>query len=197
MPAPRPLRAVPPRAPDAVVWRRVADWAETYLTGPHAELGRPGPVCPFVAGALARDGLQAAVWPHRPTSAGQVAMIMRAYRDWFLRHGRSSAVPDRHRALCVLFPAVPRADVAWAIDGVQRTLKSEFAEQGLMIGEFHDGPPPAPGLWNAGFRPLHSPVPMLVIRLMVPSDLPFLSGDPRHLAAYRARYGTRSAKAER
>ena len=33
----------------------VADWIKTYVVKPHADLGRAGPVCPFVPGALERN----------------------------------------------------------------------------------------------------------------------------------------------
>ncbi|WXA91173.1 hypothetical protein LZC95_32545 [Pendulispora brunnea] len=110
---------------------------------------------------------------------------MRAYRRWFEHLG-----PDMgQRALMVIFPDIHGHDVHGLVDSVQRRLKSEFVDRGLMIGEFHSGPPAAPGLHNADFRPLRSPLPMLAIRAMVPSDLPFLRGDTRHCAAYRARFG--------
>ena len=37
----------------------VADWIESYVVQPHKDLGRAGPVCPFVPGALnvKRSGL--------------------------------------------------------------------------------------------------------------------------------------------
>ena len=108
---------------------------------------------------------------------------MRTYRRWF-----EQAWLSGHHALMVLFPAVGPHDVPWVIDAPQRHLKTEFVERGLMVGEFHAGPPMAAGLHNPRFRPLRSPVPLLAIRAMVPTDLPFLLGDPRHRAAYEARF---------
>ena len=70
-------------------------------------------------------------------------------------------------------------------------LKREDVRKGLMIGEFHDGPPPKPGLWNPDFRPLRSPVPLLAIRHMVPTDFPFLRDDDTTVAAYLQRFGDR------
>ena len=32
--------------------RAVADWILTFVAKPHKDLGRAGPVCPFVPGAL-------------------------------------------------------------------------------------------------------------------------------------------------
>jgi hypothetical protein len=60
-----------------------------------------------------------------------------------------------------------------------------------MIGEYHEGPPDKAGLWNSRFRPLRSPVPLLAIRHMVPTDFPFLSLDDDHVAAYLQLFGDR------
>ena len=60
------------------------------------------------------------------------------------------------------------------IDGTKQALKPEFVRSGLMLGEFH-ADNRQPGLHNEEFHPLRSPVPMLVMRQMVPSDFAFLS----------------------
>ena len=44
------------------------------------------------------------------------------------------------------------------------------------------------GLWSADFRPLQSPVPLLAIREMTSSDLPFLVGGADHADVYLERY---------
>jgi len=64
-------------------------------------------------------------------------------------------------------------DAAKLIDDAQNELKASFVDVGLMLGEFHSENE-SPGLRNPEFRPLRSPVPMLAIRHMVESDLPFL-----------------------
>ena len=35
----------------------VAEWIQTFVARPHEDLGRAGPVCPFVPGALERKTL--------------------------------------------------------------------------------------------------------------------------------------------
>ena len=35
----------------------VADWIKTFVVKPHKDLGRAGPVCPFVPGSLERKTL--------------------------------------------------------------------------------------------------------------------------------------------
>jgi hypothetical protein len=61
-----------------------------------------------------------------------------------------------------------------------------------MVGQFYEGCPES-GLWNDAFHPLQSPVPLLAIRNMVPSDFPFLHGKRGNsdmLIAYLNRFGT-------
>ncbi len=38
----------------------VADWIKSYVVKPHKDLGRAGPVCPFVPGASGRAGCRRA-----------------------------------------------------------------------------------------------------------------------------------------
>ena len=66
-----------------------------------------------------------------------------------------------------------------------------------MLGEFHSGPPAKGGLWNPDFRPLHSPVPLLAVRHMVATDLPFLIDDAAALRSYLERFGSTAPPALR
>jgi len=123
----------------------------------------------------------------RPEPAELVRTVTR-YRDWFGRLEPVSGHRAQLKTILILFPDVATADAPGLVDHTQQLLKTEFVRAGLMVGEFHPGPPQAPGLWNEDFRPLRSPVPLLAIRHMVPSDLPFLTADAGHLAAYLARF---------
>ncbi|MER8184865.1 DUF6875 domain-containing protein [Kitasatospora sp. NPDC094015] len=187
-----PAAALPPHARrHADALRGVLGWARTYLTAPHPELGRTGPVCPFV-GASLRDGrFHLAVRPGLPADRGEVAEAVAVYRDWFLRLAPPGAPRAQFTTVLIVFPDLPTAEAPALIDRTQLELKGEFVESGLMLGQFHDLPPDQPGLWNPDFRPLRSPLPMLVIRHMVATDLPFLLADPRHHAAYRRLFGGR------
>jgi Domain of unknown function (DUF6875) len=42
---------------DLAALRTVADWIKTFVARPHNDLGREGPVCPFVPGGLERKTL--------------------------------------------------------------------------------------------------------------------------------------------
>ena len=190
-----------PARPDLALWE-VADldsappsvtatfaWARSYLSRPHPELGRPGPVCPFVPSALRSQLVYVAVQPGVPGDAEAVAGAVLGYRDWFAELEPSTGPQAELKTILILFPDLPAAAMPELIDRTQSALKPAFVPNGLMIGEFHPTPPEQPGLWNPDFRPLRSPVPLLAIRQMVPSDLPFLADDREYLTAYLRQFG--------
>jgi Cys-tRNA(Pro) deacylase len=168
----------------------VVGWAESYLTRPHPELGRSGPVCPFVQASMRRKHFYLTVVPGADLGAAEVEERLVELRDWFLaRTPRDGEADASLKTLLIVFPDLPRERVPVAIDAVQERLKPLYVPNRLMIGEFHDGPPDKAGLWNDDFRPLHSPLPMLVIRHMVATDFAFLKDDGAELAAYLANFG--------
>lgn len=99
-----------------------------------------------------------------------------------------------HRARVILPTRLEGA--ATAVDTVQRRLKPVFVERHLMIGQFFEECE-EPGLWNADFRPLKTPVPLLAIRSMVPTDVAFLHHDNSLLESYLDKFGSRGIAALR
>ncbi|WP_445302467.1 DUF6875 domain-containing protein [Microcoleus sp. K4-B3] len=75
------------------------------------------------------------------------------------------------KTFLILFPYLPKESAPKFIDNLQQRLKADFVNYGLMIGEFHFGPPKKTGLWNENFYPLFSPIPLLVIRYLVQGKL--------------------------
>ncbi|MFF5211827.1 DUF6875 domain-containing protein [Streptosporangium sp. NPDC000396] len=169
--------------------RTVADWAGNYLARPHPELGRTGPVCPFVPAALRHETFYLAVQPGLRPDRAQVETAMAFYRDWFAELEPRNGPRAQFKTILVLFPDVATSDAPEVIDVTQARLKASFVAGGLMIGQFHPLPPAEGGLWNPDFRPLRSPVPLLAIRHLVPTDLPFLVGERRFLESYARRFG--------
>jgi hypothetical protein len=167
--------------------RAIVGWAREYLCRPHPELGRAGPVCPYAQASLERHAFRLAVQEGSGHTVDSLSSLLAPYREWFLDLAPRGASGSQWATILVLLPGMRHArDV---IDAAQRELKNAYVIHGLMIGEFHDGPPDKAGLWNPLFRPLRSPVPMLVIRHMVPTDLPFLVSDDQHRTAYHKLFG--------
>jgi hypothetical protein len=88
--------------------------------------------------------------------------------------------------ILVVLPDFDRKD-SGPLDALQDKLKDAFVREGLMVGQFHPRNDQG-GLWNENFRPLRAPIPLLAIRRMVPSDLPFLLDSASHLSAYLNRF---------
>lgn len=151
----------------------VLGWIRGFLARPHPQLGRPGLVCPFVPTALALDTIWMAEVPEEAPSFERISAIITEYRNVFLEMEPTSGPEAMEKVFLVVFPSLG-ARGSDVIDKVHANLKRYFVEIGLLVGEFHaanDGP----GLRNPDFRPLRCPVPMLAIRHLVESDLPFLT----------------------
>lgn len=167
----------------------IAEWTKNYLCRPHSELGRTGPVCPFVPRALQKRLLFATVYENEQLCRENMKTILLDEMKRFIELEPTSGNEAQFKALMVLFPGIPVEQARAHIDSAQIELQKHFVPNGLMVGEFHAGPPQKAGLWNTEFRPLHSPVPMLVIRHMVPTDILFLKDDPDLFFGYLKIYG--------
>jgi hypothetical protein len=62
----------------------VADWIKTFVVKPHKDLGRAGPVCPFVPGALERRTLWLAPERIADQSVPDVVELISGYQRLFL-----------------------------------------------------------------------------------------------------------------
>lgn len=151
---------------------QVLDWVRAFLARPHPELGRKGAVCPFVPVSLVQDSIWLAEITDSDLCLDKIAAIIGAYRDLFLATEPTRGPDAINKAFMVVFPNLG-AEGAAVVDEVQYRLKRDFVDMGLMLGEFHAANQ-SEGLRNPEFRPLRSPIPMLAIRHMVDSDLPFL-----------------------
>jgi hypothetical protein len=151
---------------------QIVHWVRRFLGRPNRDLGRPGPVCPFVPGAVAQDTVWLTLAEFGPNDRNAIIEAVDRYRDQFLELEPRTGDLAQSKAILVVFPNLSSDDAA-LIDEVQFELKASFVEQGMMLGEFHERNE-SPGLRNPDFRPLRSPIPMLAMRYMVETDLPFL-----------------------
>ncbi|UPW04611.1 hypothetical protein M1C57_00485 [Rhodococcus pyridinivorans] len=155
-------------------------WASGYLTEPNPDLGRSGPVCPFVRPSIGKQLFGAAFVHGSGIGAGALGTIV---EDQFDLYTTLSREDDRDRSLKTLVTVLPDLTGFEVIDVVHTEFKSRFVEHGFMLGQFYPGCT-QPGLWNHDFHPLDAPLPMLVARHMMTTDFPFLVGRQEWLCAY-------------
>lgn len=154
--------------------KQILDWVKDFLGKPHPSLGRPGVVCPFIPRALQLNTVKTLVLRTEGLSEGQIEDLVKTYRNHFLAMDPQQGELAIYKAIMLIFPDISTPEETALIDRVQQRLKPFFVGEGLMIGEFHQYNE-SPGLHNPDFRPLRSPIPILAIRFMTESDLPFLS----------------------
>ncbi|UHQ23608.1 hypothetical protein LVB77_02505 [Lysobacter sp. 5GHs7-4] len=167
----------------------IVSWVREFLAQPHPNLGRTGPVCPFTPLALGLDTIWLTEVVDPDPDPERMAELIAHYRDLFLEIEPRSGAAAVNKSILIVFPNLG-PDGASVVDRIQAEHKGGFVELGLMLGEFH-ARNASPGLRNPDFFPLRSPVPMLAIRHMVESDLPFLRRDidaPEVRAAYLRSY---------
>ncbi|MFC9892197.1 DUF6875 domain-containing protein [Nocardia sp. NPDC127579] len=158
----------------------IRGWARTYLTGHTAELGREGPVCPYVGPSIRRD----LMWIGQiPGAHPRPAAVRRVLADALALFPELPPAEGGAAALRTLITALPDLNEYTLIDELHAELKTSFVEQGLMLGQFYPGCD-QPGLWNKEFHPLDAPIPMLVVRTMMATDFPFLLARPEWMTAY-------------
>ncbi|WP_370638904.1 DUF6875 domain-containing protein [Croceicoccus sp. Ery5] len=167
---------------------KMACFVSQKLASKHADLGRAGPVCPFARRGAASGGIRFADCTAGPDDEAQITGLMTKVRDEFLEWGEKSGIPPMLRAYVVTFSALGGAKDAAMIENVQKRLKPDYVERGLMIGQFYPGCEES-GIRNPDFRPLDAPVISLAVRFMALADAPFMLGDAQFRAAFVARHG--------
>ena len=163
------------------------DWAREFLGVPHADLGRRGPVCPYIQHSFDERLLYVSCRPEVECTSEDLIDAVRASMRQFTELQQTASTSKKHLvSILIVLPHIDRSS-SDDLNALQRELKDEFVSNGLMIGQFHPQCE-AHGLWNGEFRPLQSPIPLLAIREMVPSDLPFLVESRLHASKYFERY---------
>ena len=167
----------------------VADWIKTFVAAPHKDLGRPGPVCPFVPGSLERKTLWLA--PEQISDRGVPAVVelMKGYIRRLLDTPPTDGDDTKYKTIVVVFTDLP-ADRAQGVfdDVLQQLAVLSYADDGILFGPFYDGNE-GTAIYNSSFRPFQSPVPFLFVRLGVISDWKFFLDNEEMLNLWARRFG--------
>jgi hypothetical protein len=170
--------------------RTVANWIEAFVASPHKDLGRSGPVCPFVPEAIERNTLWLTPEHLSDRSVPDVAELISRYKKVLLRAPPSEGNGVSYKAVVVVLTDVSAERAKTYMEDVQvRVLKrASYEEDGIVIGDFH-ARNEGPAIRNSGFRPFKSPVPFVLMRHAVLSDWMFFLDNEDWLNLWAHRFG--------
>lgn len=147
-------------------------WLTNYISRPHPDLGRQGPVCPFVAPARREAAIDtvSARWDARSSEATTSQHLHAVVAAALERFGSQMPPSDNPKlqALVVMIGQLT-SDEWHLLDHVHAQVKLGVMQQGLMLGQFHPLCP-APAARNPRFPVNRAPVPVLVVRRMAVHD---------------------------
>ena len=174
---------------DLEALRAVADWINTFVAKPHKDLGRTGPVCPFVPGALERQTLWLVPEHVADRDVPEVVELVSNYKRLFLRTEPTGGEDADYKVIVIVFTDLP-ADRAQGLFGsvLEQLALPSYADDGILFGPFYEGNE-GTALYNTGFRPFQSPAPFLFVRNGVVSDWKFFLDSDEWLDLWAHRYG--------
>jgi hypothetical protein len=173
----------------------VADWIKTFVVRPHKDLGRAGPVCPFVPGSLERRILWLAPEQIADRSVADVVELISGYQRLFLDAQPTDGDDTQYKVIAVVFTDLPADRAKKLFDDVLEQLAvPSYVEDGIVFGPFYEGNE-GTAIYNASFRPFTSPVPFLQMRQAVISDWKFFLDNEDWLTLWARRYGESGVRA--
>ena len=174
---------------DLAALRKVADWINTFVTRPHKDLGREGPVCPFVPGGLERKTFWLASEHIAGRGVTDVVQLMNGYKKQFLHTQPIDGEGTSYKVIVVVFTDLPADRAQVVFDEVLRELSvPSYVQDGILFGPYYEGNE-ATAIYNSEFRPFESPVPFLFVRHGVTSDWKFFLDDQEWLNRWAHRSG--------
>ena len=167
----------------------VADWIESYVVQPHKDLGRAGPVCPFVPGALEHKTFWLAPEQTADLEVPAVVELISGYQRLFLDAQPTDGDDANYKVIVVVFTDVS-ADRAQGVfdDVLQHLAVPSYVEDGIVFGPFYEGHE-GTAIYNSSFRPFRSPVPFLFVRYGVISDWKFFLDNEDLFNLWARRFG--------
>jgi hypothetical protein len=175
--------------------RAVADWTRTFVIKPHRDLGRTGPVCPFVPVALDHRTLWLAAERSAGRSTSDLIQLIEGYQRLLLAAQPVDGENASYKSIVVVFTDLPAAQAKDFFNGVLQEIGvPSYVNDGLVTGPFYEGND-ATAIYNPSFRPFTSPVPMLLMRRAVISDWKFFLNDKDWLRLWARRYGESAVEA--
>lgn len=183
-------------ARDLSALRTVANWIESFVAKPAKDLGRAGPVCPFVPHAVEHKTLWLAPERIAEHRAADVVELIDGYKRLLLSARPVDGDDAQYKAIVVVFGDLPADRAAGFLgDARIRDLKRLFhADDGVVMGEFHQRNEGS-AIRNPSFHPFKAPVPFLLMRQAVVSDWMFFLDNEDWLSLWARRFGESAVRA--
>jgi hypothetical protein len=125
---------------DRAALHAVAEWITTFVIKPHEDLGREGPVCPFVPGALERKALWLAPEQLGDRGVPAVVELMDGYKRLFLETEPTDGDGAGYKVIVVVFTDLAAERAHGVFDGVLEELAvPSYVEDGIIFGPFYEG----------------------------------------------------------
>lgn len=165
----------------------VDSWLTEYISASHPQIGRTGPICPFVSPSRKNRTLEIRLRlvGHAPSLELVEEIARSSLREYELTtwQGRNPML----QAMVIVLPDLCSEDTG-LLDQAQARVKDNFVAQGLMIGQFHENCD-VTAARNPRFTVSKAPVPLLAIRAIAMHDVFFLSERPHWFQKYREKFG--------
>ena len=174
---------------------RVADWINSFVIRPHEDIGRAGPVCPFVPGSLERKTLWLAAEQVADKGISDVVQLMEGYKRRLLETPPVDGQDVDYKVIVVVFTDLPAVRAQGVFDDVlERIAIPSYVDDGIVFGPFFQGNQ-GTAIYNESFMPFQSPVPFIFVRHGVVGDWKFFLGKPDWLDHWARRFGTSAVHA--
>jgi hypothetical protein len=174
---------------DLAALQDIADWIKAFVLRPHEDLGRAGPVCPFLPSSLERNVLWLVPEQIGDRSGPEVVELMNGYKRLLLDTQPTDGNDVTYKVIVVVFTDLSADRAQGLFDNVvQQLAVPSYIEDGILFGPYYEGNEGA-AIYNSSFRPFQSPVPFLFVRHGVTSDWKFFLDDEEWLNLWARRYG--------
>jgi len=175
--------------------RAVADWIRSYVIRPHPDLGRTGPVCPFLPRSLERRVLWLAAEHVGDRDAAGVAEVLTGYHRLLLDTQPADGEDVASKVVVVVFSDLPAERAPGVFDdALQQIAVPRYVDSGTVFGPFYPGHR-GTAIYNASFHPFRSPVPFVFVRHGVVDDWKFFLENEAFFPVWARRFGESGTQA--
>ncbi|MEV7939378.1 DUF6875 domain-containing protein [Kitasatospora sp. NPDC088264] len=179
------IRVIEPQSParHARDFAQVHTWLRQYISRPHDEIGRTGPVCPFIPPALSgKDAQFSFRYDVTGKDEQQLREALEAEMSTFALGTERSRTHTGASLDCRIVVLPATGPEGWRVlDEAYEDLKNNAVAHGLMVGQFHPHCDER-AVRNPLFPVSVAPVGLFAIRRMAPHDVLFLY---KHRAWFR------------